>query len=131
MGKPQGAAKDWLLTNHIKMLIRASVTIMTQIRKDHQLGELGAPHPHRNPLRTCRSDSGQLIKQERAKKGMKIPEDLTNVNKETVEQFNVKINEDAFGEILKTKNACIDLTQYNEDDYIVPLTQKHHEQGQR
>lgn len=74
---------------------------------------------------------GQLIKQERAKKGMKIPEDLTNVNKETVEQFNVKINEDAFDEILKTKNACIDLTQYNEDDYIVPLTQKHHEQGQR
>lgn len=74
---------------------------------------------------------GQLIKQERAKKGMKLPDDLSNVNKETVEQFNVKINEDAFDEILKTKNACIDLTQYNEDDYIVPLTQKHHEQGQR
>ena len=73
---------------------------------------------------------GQLIKQERAKKGMKLPEDLSQVGTETFDQFNVKINEKAFAEKLKSQNACIDLTQYNEDDYIVPLAQKHHEQGQ-
>ena len=74
---------------------------------------------------------GQLIKQERAKRGLKLPADLSEVDSKTIEQFNVKINEEAFAEKLKSQNACIDLTQYNEDDYIVPLAQKHHEQGQR